>query len=137
MTGAEIGTLISVGGNVLLALFGYWQKARAAQAENAAGAAEAKLETVAEALAYVEKAINDNKSVLDSAGAGDKIAATIASYGTAAKTSVDVARLLAKAVNEQIAQAQKDAYVNAIIAQETAARAERVARLAAEDADAE
>jgi hypothetical protein len=129
MTGVETATLASVVGNILLALFGAWQKSRKDDAE-------AKLGTVSEAMATIEKAINDNKSLLDSTGAGDKIASTIASYGTAAKTSVDVARLLAKAVNDQIGQAKRDAYVAAIAAQEAVARAERVAQLAKDDADA-
>jgi len=127
MTGAEIATLASVAGNLVLAMIGYWQNAKKRDAEG-------KLETVAEAMATIERAINDNKSVIDSAGAGNRIAATIRSYGEAAKTSVDAARMLARAVNEQITQARKEAYVACIAAQEVRARAAREAELAAEDA---
>jgi len=130
MTGAEIAGLVSLGGNILLALFGAWQKSKTSDAES-------KLTTVSEALTYIEKAINDNKLIIERTGAGDVITKTIASYGEAAKTSVDVARLLAKAVNEQIAQARKDAYVANIVDAEAKARAERVAKLAKEDSEIE
>ncbi len=87
MTGAEIGVLISVIGNLVLGVWGFFKKRAAKKASD-------HLDTALQGLERIEDAIEKNKGVIEKTDIGRKITKTIKEYGPIAESVVDEARKL-------------------------------------------
>ena len=82
---AAIGVL----GNVVLAFFGLWQRAKKRTALQ-------QLDTVSEGLIIIEETIEKNKDVIKNLGVGKSITKSIVRHSIGAELFVDEARRLAR-----------------------------------------
>ena len=98
LTVMEIFTLVSVALNALAAVFAPLVAKKLGDKTRKLDVTENALGTVATGLRVVERAVEDNKELLNRTGAGNKIANTIRTYGPAAKELVDTARQVAAQV---------------------------------------
>ena len=80
---------ISALGNVALAFWGLFQRAKKRKASE-------QLDTVTEGLGIIEQAIKDNKGLIEKTDVGRKITGTIKTYGTVATEAVDAARKIVR-----------------------------------------
>jgi len=82
-------------GNVVLGFFGLWQRAKKRKAED-------QFNTVSEGIAILEKAIEDNKTLLATSSAGREITQRVKRYGPSAARAVSRARDLAESLHKKI-----------------------------------
>jgi len=89
---AGIITLISVAVNAVAGILGPLFARKIASQRKRLKQTEETMETLSNGLRVIEQAVEENKDALSRTGAGDRIARTIRTYGSAARQLVDVAR---------------------------------------------